>query len=357
MQVTLATTGPAFSPDGRYLAFVRISEATRSALYVMPLPRGEPRLVTDYNSPGQSCWTADSREIVFTSGSATGETALWRISVDGGEPRRVPTRGEIVSSPTVSRNRLAYVKSTGNLDIWRLELTGKEAMKPPSKPLFSWSSNEQDQRISPDGSRIAFVSDSSGSCEIWVCNADGTKPMKLTDMKAGSTGSPNWSPDGKNIAFDSTKSGNSDIYVVSAEGGPVRRITTDATEDAVPRWSRDGRWIYFGSNRSGSWQIWKMPSDGGKAIQITKDGGMAARESADGYVYYCDYYELRGRVCGECRYRAARRRSYWTGRLVLMTWDLTDRGIYFIDDSSQACGDDMLLRFCDPAGKESGSCP
>ena len=166
-------------------------------------------------------------------------------------------------------------------------------MKPPSKPLFSWSSSEYDQRISPDGSRIVFASDSSGSQEIWVCNADGTKPMKLTDMKAGSTGSPSWSPDGKNIAFDSTKSGNSDIYVVSAEGGPVRRITTDPTEDAVPRWSRDGRWIYFGSNRSGSWQIWKMPSEGGKAIQITKDGGMAARESVDGYVYYHDYWTQR----------------------------------------------------------------
>ena len=98
--------------------------------------------------------------------------------------------------------------------------------------------------------------------------------MKLTDMKAGSAGSPNWSPDGKWIAFDSTKSGNNDIYVVSAEGGPVRRITTDPTEEAVPRFSRDGRWIYFGSNRSGSWQIWKMPSEGGKAIQITRDGGM-----------------------------------------------------------------------------------
>ena len=42
-------------------------EAARSALYVMPLPRGEPRLVTDYNSPLAPCWTADSREIVFTT--------------------------------------------------------------------------------------------------------------------------------------------------------------------------------------------------------------------------------------------------------------------------------------------------
>ena len=164
-------------------------------------------------------------------------------------------------------------------------------MKPPSKPLISWSSGELEQSISPDGSRIAFASDSSGSVEIWVCNADGTKPMKLTDMKGGSAGCPNWSPDGKNIAFDSTKSGNNDIYVVGAEGGLVRRITSDPTEEGVPHWSRDGRWIYFGSNRSGNWMIWKVPIEGGNATQITKEGGLSAMESADGeFVYYSDYY-------------------------------------------------------------------
>lgn len=170
--------------------------------------------------------------------------------------------------------------------------------------------------------------------EIWVCSADGTRPMKLTDMKAGSTGSPDWSPDGKNIAFDSTKSGSGDIYVVGAEGGPVRRITTDPTEEVVPRWSRDGRWIYFGSNRGGSWMIWKMPSDGGKPIQITRDGGLDACESANGYVYYHGYNDLQKK--GIWRVPAAG----GSGMLVLdkdissLVWDLSDRGIYFIDETA-----------------------
>ena len=172
-------------------------------------------------------------------------------------------------------------------------------------------------RISPDGSRIVFNSDSSGSFEIWVCNTDGTKPMKLTDMKAGDSGCPTWSPDGKSIAFDSSKSGDFDIYVVSAEAGPVRRITTDPAEEGSPSWSRDGRWIYFGSNRSGSYQVWKVPSEGGQAIQITKDGGYYAQESADGqFVYYLVVIDPRRRVCGECRYRVARRRWCLTGHLV-----------------------------------------
>lgn len=126
------------------------------------------------------------------------------------------------------------------------------------------------------------MSNSSGSSEIWVCNSDGTKAVKLTDLKARSVGAPRWSPDGKLIVFDSNKSGNLDVYLVSAEGGPMRQITTDPSEEASPEWSQDSRWIYFGSNRSGAYQIWKVPPEGGKALQITREGGLTAREGADG---------------------------------------------------------------------------
>jgi Tol biopolymer transport system component len=326
---------PAFSPDGRYLAFVRRFEVVSPALYIIRLPSGKPKLVTDYDFPQQSCWTADSREIVFTTLENTGDVALRRIFVGGGEPRRIPARGESASQPTISRNRLTYVSKTGNPDIWRLELTGQGAIESPSKPLFSSSSGEHDLCISPDGSRIAFMSDSTGSNEIWACNADGTKPMKLTDMKAGSTGSPSWSPDGKNIAFDSSKLGRNDIYVVSAEGGPARRITTDPKDDAVPCWSRDGRWIYFGSNRSGSWQIWKVPPDGGKGVQITKDGGMSARESADGqFVYYYGYYQLQKRGIWRVPVSGGPETLILDRKIPPFNWDLTDRGIYFIEGNT-----------------------
>jgi len=325
---------PAFSPDGHYLAFIRSVDITRPTLCVMRLPSGEPKPVTDYNSPSQPCWTTDSREIVFATGFLTGETALWRISVNGGEPRRVPVRGVMARGPVIGRQRLIYVSDTGNADIWRLELSDNgDELKAPSKPLLAWSSNETNPCVSPNSSRIAFESDSSGTREIWICDADGTKPTRVTNMQATSTGSPNWSPDGTSIAFDSTKSGNGDVYVCSAEGGPVRRITTDPSEDVIPRWSRDGRWIYFGSNRRASWQIWKIPPSGGAATQVTKNGGMAARESVDGNVYYGDYWNQRKGL-----WRVPASGSPETllldRQINPLQWDLTDRGIYFIDGSA-----------------------
>jgi hypothetical protein len=85
-----------YSPDGRYVAFLRRSGYVANALYVMRLPDGKPMLVTDYSFPMNLCWTADSREIVFSGWENIGEVALWRIAADGGVPRRVPVGGKRV---------------------------------------------------------------------------------------------------------------------------------------------------------------------------------------------------------------------------------------------------------------------
>jgi Tol biopolymer transport system component len=216
-----------------------------------------------------------------------------------------------------------------------VELTANDSSKLPPKALISSTSWDTNPHFSPDGTRIVFHSMRSGTGEIWACDSDGTKPLQLTDMKAKSTGSPRWSPGGKRVAFDSTRDGSSDIYLVGAEGGPVRRITAETTEEVIPRWSRDGRWIYVGSNRSGDWQIWKMPSEGGKAIQITGNGGFEGHESADGqYLYYHPY---------PAQKKGVRRVPSSGGPETLVLeavhnwgfWDLTVKGIYFIDDSAK----------------------
>jgi len=152
-----------------------------------------------------------------------------------------------------------------------------------------------DLDFSPDGRKIAFASDRTGSAEIWISASDGSNPVQLTSFGSSNTGTPRWSPDGKQIAFDSRKEGHSDIYMVSAEGGEPRRMTTEPFENNVPSWSRDGNWIYFSSDRSGAWQIWKVSAAGGNAVQVTKQGAFQAFESADGrLLYYSKYYGVQG---------------------------------------------------------------
>ena len=103
---------PAFSPDGKSIAFLRSSgPGLVDDLYVVPAAGGEPKRLTSDNRPmeGPFAWTQDSREIIFSSARG-GLSSLWRIPADGGTPRRVEGVGTRATSPAIARigNRLAY---------------------------------------------------------------------------------------------------------------------------------------------------------------------------------------------------------------------------------------------------------
>jgi dipeptidyl aminopeptidase/acylaminoacyl peptidase len=89
--------------------------------------------------------------------------------------------------------------------------------------------------------------------------------------------------------FDSNVGGHFEVYVMNAGGGAPRKLTaTPKSESVAPSWSHDGQWIYFHSDRSGTSEIWRMPAAGGEAVQITRKGGTVPVESPDGKsIYYC----------------------------------------------------------------------
>ncbi len=142
-------------------------------------------------------------------------------------------------------------------------------------------------RVSPDGQKIVFTSDRFGNAEIWTSPADGSgQPFQLTRLRQISDRS-DWSPNSQRIAFSSIIEGNSEVYVVDAEGGEPKRLTNNPESDGSPSWSHDGRWIYFNSGRSGTGQIWRMSPEGEGARQVTQDGGGRPRASKAGqYLYY-----------------------------------------------------------------------
>jgi Tol biopolymer transport system component/DNA-binding winged helix-turn-helix (wHTH) protein len=285
---------PAFSPDGKMLAFVRATSLSTDDLYVMPLSGGESRRLTFDSVPiAGLAWTPDSGEIVFSSRRSGSTTHLWRIKATGGAPEILDTVGKSVQSPALSlqAHRLAYTQPLDDVDVWRLELDTQRRSTSQIELIAStfWDHGPD---YSPDGGKIVFASARSGGDGIWVCDSDGSKPRLLIDRGPYVSGTPRWSPDGRWIAFDSRfndpdTAGNPDIYIISADGSQPRRLTTDPAEDIVPSWSRDGRWIYFSSMRSGTQQIWKAPVEGGTAVQVTNQGGFESYESLDGnYLYY-----------------------------------------------------------------------
>ena len=280
----IGDSSPAFSPDGKTLAFIRAVSSAVDDIYTVPVGGGPPvRLTTDNKYIINVAWGAGGQNVLFSSNRA-GSHMLWRIPIAGGYPERVPVRGENASDPIFSRDgtKMAYSQFYLDSNIWRIEPQGGEPRK-----LIASTQQDSNPHISPDGKRIAFRSSRSGANEIWLADSNGRNEEQLTKFGGSLTGTPRWSPDGKTIACDARPDGQPDIYVVNVATKAYLRITSEQTEDVVPSFSRDGKWVYFASNRGGSWQVWKSPSAGGRAQQVTRDGGFAAFESPDGkYLYY-----------------------------------------------------------------------
>ena len=354
---SLGDFGPAFSPDGRSLAFVRALRFLVSDIYLLDLAdltrKGEPKRLTLQNLPSWSpTWTPDGREIVYTIGRFVESSSLWRVSVSGsGEPERLPVAGEGARLPAISRraNRLAYTKRSRDTNIWRLPLRESGSGAAAATRLISSTRDDYNPQYSPDGKRIAFSSGRTGTYGIWLSDADGSNAAPLFLKEGAHSGTPRWSPDGRRIAFDSNPEGHQDIYVISARGGNPIRLTTHPVGGAMPSWSQDGEWVYFGSRRSGRGEVWKVSVGGGEPIQVTQDGGIVAFESTDGkFVYYTKGDDLTRASLWKVPVGGGEETQVLESVLAFLNFSVTPQGIYFIQPpATDEPGRSFLIRFFD----------
>ena len=284
---------PAFSPDGRRLAYVAcVNFSSRNCgVSVIELgadytPAGPPRPLANARQNRSIAWSRDGASVVYDT-NARGRWELWRVSVDGGaEPERLEMPGDHSRQPAIAPagDRLAFERASQGLSVFKLRARGE-----PEPVLVStaWDYNPQ---FSPDGRRIAFSSGRSGDVEeIWLASADGSGAQQLTHGPGTRQTLPAWSPDGRQIAFESTgANARADIWVIPADGGVPRQVTTDPGEENAPVWSRDGKRIYFLSDRDGAGlrggrDTWQVPSEGGPSTRVTEGGSSpVVFESVDG---------------------------------------------------------------------------
>lgn len=214
--------------------------------------------------PEGLAWTAAGDALIGSSVGNTG-SRVWRYDLKDARFSLLASGEDDSHSPAVSRQgHLAYVLSTRNANLWQANLTTRDGDKGNDvKQIASSSRWQSDPSFSPDRRHVAFLSDRSGSQEIWITDIDKQASSQLTHFEGPPTGSPSWSPDGTQIAFDSEQDKNTQIYVVPSAGGPIRQITWARGENVVPSWSQDGKFVYFASSRTGEFQIWKCKAAGG----------------------------------------------------------------------------------------------
>ena len=246
-----------------------------------------------------------------------GQTQVGAMAADGSHATAL-TDGLVSAAawwtPDGSR-LLIRINRNGNDDIYAMDPDGSHQVR-LTQDLY----NDGAAVMSPDGKSIAYDADTtdSGCYELFVMNADGTRPTQLTPDGDCNWG-PSWTHDGRGLFFGSTRDGNFDIYtmrtdvtnlkrltsnaatndafprlspdgtkvaftswnaaldkqsaeidVMNVDGTRRTRLTTNGFEDSYPAWSPDGKKLVFQSNRDGNFEIYTMNVDGTGVTRLTR---------------------------------------------------------------------------------------
>ena len=274
----------ATSPTAR-IAFASDREGDWE-IYVMNADGSGQTRLTD--NPGPDLypnWSPDGRRIAFRS-YRDGKVDIYVMNADGSDQTRLTdNEGWYVSNPSWSPDgRLITFTSNRDdpdpnddnrtLDIYVMNADGSGQTR-----LTDNEARDTQPSWSPDGRRIAFLSNRDGNWDIYVMNADGSDQTRLTDNdnEAGYVSIPSWSPNGRLITFTSNLDDPDpnddnrilDIYVMNADGSGQTRLTDNEAGNYSPSWSQDGRLIAFTSNRDGNVEIYVMNADGSNQTRLT----------------------------------------------------------------------------------------
>jgi len=148
-------------------------------------------------------------------------------------------------------------------------LSSRATAQSPARQTAAPTPSFSEPGIAPDGSEIAFVHGG----DIWVVPARGGEARLLVAHPATES-RPIYSPDGARLAFISNRAGSPDIWIATLADGSLRRLTFDDGAEQIDGWSRDGRWIYYSTGAhdiAGMSDVYRVKSDGGTPMPVAAD--------------------------------------------------------------------------------------
>lgn len=256
---------PCWSFDGERIAFRR-SSAGPMTICVVPAGGGEVRSV---HAPGwlaSPSWSPDGKSVLYAA-DVGGISNLLAVNVSNGVARQLTSSSIDISHGIVGGDgRILYNDFSHQTDLYLQSLDGSE-----SRRLTFHTETNFAARISPDGERLVYESDRTGSWDIWLLEIESGREQPLADHPAADR-EADWSPDGERIVFVSERSGNAQLWTMSPEGGNPVQITdqegvagsslSPRGQLGAPRWSPDGSVIGFMASTEGGQSIWAISPDG-----------------------------------------------------------------------------------------------
>ena len=241
-------TEPAWSPDGRQIAFVVVEDggSGRSDIWLMESDGGNAHPISD--GPGSSwapTWSPDGTRIAFMH-SSDGAEQVWIMDADGSDPQAFTRCGgpECLrdDSPAWSPDgeSIAFVRESGagavipvSIEVWPADGSGDLRSIPITGALWA-----MELAWSPDGLQLAFTRslEEGRGFGLAVVDADGSDLRRLTDVPTAQGAA--WSPDGRQLAFMANvqETGRESLFVMNADGTGLREIPGLPLEAASPSW-------------------------------------------------------------------------------------------------------------------------
>jgi Tol biopolymer transport system component/tRNA A-37 threonylcarbamoyl transferase component Bud32 len=265
---------PRFSPDGKRIAFAKVRRMAASDLYVLPLTASElrtagppVRIRSQEMWNAFPAWTPDGSHVVFASGQMHG-ARLHKVQASGeGAPIPLPVAEGSVSPIDLRQgskpdtSRIVYSRLIRDDNIIRLELPARAGQRPVRSTLIDSSFVNEQPEYSADGRQVAFLSNRTGSFQVWIANADGTSPRQVSHFRSAEIQRVAWHPSGAFLAVQAAQPDREGLYEMDAASGELRLLVEGSAEG--PCYSSDGAALLYGMRKDGRPRIWSIPARGG----------------------------------------------------------------------------------------------
>jgi TolB protein len=257
------------------IAFVS-NRTGNKEIWVMDYDGANQRQLTSLHSIALTPrWSPDASRIAYTCYPPAGmylSAQICMYSMLSGKNIAWPRYRGTNSSPAWSPDgsKIMFMSSMlGNPELWVTDADGAR----PKRLTYTTGANTSPAWNPKTGQQVAFVSDRGGLPQLYMMDADGSSATKVDLVDMGYVIDPSWSPNGELLAFSWRRpDDNYDIYVMDIATHQLVQLTRDAGRNERPCWAPDGRHIVFESTRTGTRQIWTILADGSEPRQLTTVG-------------------------------------------------------------------------------------